>query len=72
MKESSMDAAVAAVMSALEGILALKEEQGTEQEAFLCGKDVFTLLPSRFWFGFSTKQTGHTEGCDTHLVPLWM
>lgn len=43
-----MDAAVAAVLSVLYGILALKEERGTEQEAFLRGKDVFTLLPSRF------------------------
>lgn len=47
MKESSMDAAIAAVMSTLDGILALKEEQGG-QEAFLCGKYIFTLLPSRF------------------------
>lgn len=37
-----MDAAVAAVISAVDGILTLKEEQGTEQEAF-CVEKMFSL-----------------------------
>lgn len=43
-KVTSMDAVVAAVLSKLDGIFILKEEQRMTPKAFLSIKDVFTLL----------------------------
>lgn len=40
-KEKSVDAAVAALLTELSGIFALKEEQRAALTAFLCGKAVF-------------------------------
>ena len=43
-----MSVAIAQVLSELESIHSLKEEQKTALEAFLGGKDVFALLPTGF------------------------
>lgn len=43
-KETSVDAAAAAVSSELGGIFAFKEEQRTAANAFLCENDVFALV----------------------------
>ena len=45
---SSIDTAITKVISQLENISALKDEQRTALEAFLSGKDVFALLPTGF------------------------
>ncbi len=42
----SVDAAIASVLSELESISSLKEEQRTTMKAFLDGKDVFSFLPN--------------------------
>lgn len=46
--EISMDAAVAAVLSQLDGSLKFVAEQGTALKAFLSGKDVSVFLPTIF------------------------
>lgn len=46
--ENRVDAAVAAVLSALDGTFASQKEQRTSLKAVLRGKDVLTLLPSVF------------------------
>lgn len=43
-KKISVDDAVAAVLSEVEGMLALKDEQRMALKVFLGGKDVLTLL----------------------------
>lgn len=47
-KEASVDAAVVALLSGLEGIVALKEEQMTALKAFLIEKDVLATLLTDF------------------------
>lgn len=49
--EINRDAAVAVVLSKLDGILAVKEEQGTAQMAFLCEKNVILLTDFGKSFG---------------------
>ncbi len=44
----SIDATIASVLSELESISSLKEEQTTTLKAFLDGEEVFALLPSDF------------------------
>ncbi len=44
----SIDATIASVLSEMESISSLKEEQRTSLKAFLDGKDVLTLLPNDF------------------------
>ncbi len=44
----SINAAAASVLSELESVSSLKEEQRTTLNIFLDGKDVFTLLPTGF------------------------
>ena len=46
--DSSIDTAITKVISQLENISSLKDEQRTALEAFLSGKDVFALLPTGF------------------------
>ena len=43
-----METAVATVLSKIDGITALKEEQLTALEGVLEGKDVFALLPTGY------------------------
>lgn len=56
-KEIGVDAAVAAVLSELDGIVEFKVKQGTAQEAFLSEKDVFTLQIICFGMNFGEHQT---------------
>ena len=44
----AVDSAITSVISNLDSILSLKVEQRTALKAFLCGKDVFALLPTGF------------------------
>ena len=44
--ETSISVAIEQVLSELQSISSLKEEQNTALEAFLRGKDVFALLPT--------------------------
>ena len=46
--ETSVSVAIEQVLSELQSISSLKEEQNTALEAFLRGKDVFALLPTGF------------------------
>ncbi len=55
--ELSMDASIAAVLSELDNISSLKEEQRTAPKAFLGGKDVFALLLT----GFGKSSTDSKE-----------
>ena len=56
--ETSISVAIEQVLSELQSISSLKEEQNTALEAFLRGKYVVALLPTGFgksfilWFGF--------------------
>lgn len=45
-EEITMDASVTAVLSELDGISALKDDQRTVLKAFLGEQNVFTLLPT--------------------------
>ena len=45
-EEVSVDTTIASVLSELENISSLKEEQRMTLEAFLHGQDVFALLPT--------------------------
>lgn len=55
-KEISVDTAVAVVLSELDGIFALKDEQRTAQKAFLGGEGVFSLRLT----GFGKSLVEHT------------
>ena len=46
--ELSIDSAISSVLSDLESLSSLKEEQRTALKAFLSGKDIFALLPTGF------------------------
>lgn len=48
-KEMSVEAAVAAVLSEMDGIWALKDEQRTEMQAFLGGKLTLTKVCWTLW-----------------------
>ena len=45
---ASIDSAISSVLSELESISSLKNEQRTALEAFVGGKDVFALLPTGY------------------------
>lgn len=47
-KEISGDAGMAAVLSEVDGVFTLKEEQRATLKAFLGGKDIFALLHTSF------------------------
>ena len=56
-EEVSVDTVVASVISELERISSLKEEQRTTLKAFINGKDVFALLLASFCKSFFSKMT---------------
>lgn len=55
--EISVDAAVTAVLSELDGIFTLKEEQRMTLKAFFSEKDILSLLPTGFSKSLVKRQT---------------
>lgn len=54
-RAASVDAAVAAVLSELDGVFTFKEEQRTALKAPLVGRDVFALLLTGFGRSLVTR-----------------
>lgn len=57
--ELSVASVVAAVLSEVDCINALKEEHRMALEAFLCGQDVFTLPPTLFGKNITANVAHH-------------
>ena len=66
-KKVSVDAAIASIISELESISSLKEEQRTALKAFLNGKDVFVLLLRHIVMD-GDRQMGHPITCQVCFV----
>lgn len=63
-----MDAALAEVLSELDGISILKEGQSQALKNLLCEKDVFALFLTGFDKSFVKHNSLLPQGSDAHLV----